>query len=100
MVSQSGMNAGEFVRYAIPRGIRCSKVISFGNGADLKAADFFEYLAEDPKTEIIAAYLEGIQDGPRLAQASALQVHNRYLSAETTDGLEVIEVNTGGEFKG
>ncbi|MCZ7576031.1 MAG: CoA-binding protein [Dehalococcoidia bacterium] len=34
MVSQSGMNAGEFIRYAIPRGIRCSKVISFGNGAE------------------------------------------------------------------
>lgn len=69
MVSQSGMNAGEFVRYALPRGIRCSKVISFGNGADLKAADFFDYLADDPNTEIIAAYLEGIQDGPRLAKA-------------------------------
>jgi len=69
MVSQSGMNAGEFVRYATPRGIRCSKVISFGNGADLKAADFFDYLADDEQTEIIVAYLEGIQDGPRLAQA-------------------------------
>lgn len=69
MVSQSGMNAGEFVRYALPRGIRASKVISFGNGADLKAADFFDYLADDEKTEIIVAYLEGIQDGPRLAQA-------------------------------
>ncbi len=69
MVSQSGMNAGEFIRYALPRGIRCSKVISFGNGADLKAADFFDYLADDPNTEIIAAYLEGIQDGPRLAKA-------------------------------
>jgi len=69
MVSQSGMNAGEFVRYAIPRGIRCSKVISFGNGADLKAADFFDYLTDDPETEIIVAYLEGIQDGPRLARA-------------------------------
>lgn len=69
MVSQSGMNAGEFVRYALPRGVRCSKVISFGNGSDLKAADFFEYLTDDPKTEIIVAYLEGIQDGPRLARA-------------------------------
>jgi acyl-CoA synthetase (NDP forming) len=69
MVSQSGMNAGEFVRYATPRGVRCSKVISFGNGADLKAADFFEYLADDPETEVIVAYLEGIQDGPRLARA-------------------------------
>ena len=69
MVSQSGMNAGEFIRHALPRGIRCSKVISFGNGADLKAADFFDYLADDAETEIIVAYLEGIQDGPRLAQA-------------------------------
>lgn len=69
MVSQSGMNAGEFIRYAVPRGIRASKVISFGNGADLKAADFFDYLTDDPETEIIAAYLEGIQDGPRLANA-------------------------------
>ncbi|WP_322795202.1 acetate--CoA ligase family protein [Tepidiforma sp.] len=68
MVSQSGMNAGEFVRYATPRGVRCSKVISFGNGADLKAADFLDYLTDDPETEIIVAYLEGIQDGPRLAQ--------------------------------
>jgi acetyltransferase len=69
MVSQSGMNAGEFVRHALPRGIRCSKVISFGNGSDLKAADFFDYLADDAETEIIVAYLEGIQDGPRLADA-------------------------------
>jgi acetyltransferase len=69
MVSQSGMNAGEFVRYGVPRGLRCSKVISFGNGADLKAADFLDYLADDPETEVVAAYLEGIQDGPRLAQA-------------------------------
>ncbi|MGI8927022.1 MAG: CoA-binding protein [Tepidiformaceae bacterium] len=69
MVSQSGMNAGEFVRYAVPRGVRCSKVISFGNGADLKAADFLDYLADDEETEIIVAYLEGIQEGPRLAQA-------------------------------
>ena len=69
MLSQSGMNAGEFVRYAIPRGIRCSKVISFGNGADLNAADWFDYFTDDPETEIIAAYMEGIQDGPRLAKA-------------------------------
>lgn len=69
MVSQSGMNAGEFVRAALPRGIRCSKVISFGNGADLKAADFFDYLTEDGNTDIIMAYLEGIQDGPRLAES-------------------------------
>ncbi|HJP41873.1 MAG TPA: CoA-binding protein [Dehalococcoidia bacterium] len=69
MVSQSGMNAGEFIRNGLPRGIRCSKVISFGNGADLKAADFLDYLVDDVETEIVAAYLEGIQDPLRLAKA-------------------------------
>lgn len=69
MVSQSGMNAGEFVRYGLPRGLRFSKVVSFGNGSDLKAADFLEYFLEDEETRIVAAYLEGIQDGPRLARA-------------------------------
>jgi len=69
MISQSGVNAGEFVRNALPRGIRCSKVISFGNGSDLKAADFFDYAADDSETEVICSYLEGIQEGPRLAQA-------------------------------
>ncbi|GBD22910.1 Succinate--CoA ligase [ADP-forming] subunit alpha [bacterium HR29] len=69
MVSQSGMNAGEFVRYGLPRGLRFSKVVSFGNGSDLKAADFLEYFLEDDETRIVAAYLEGIQDGPRLARA-------------------------------
>ena len=68
-VSQSGVNAGEITRWGVPRGLRFSKVISFGNGADLKAADFFDYMADDPETEIVAAYLEGIQDGPRLARA-------------------------------
>lgn len=69
MVSQSGYNAQEFVRYGQPRGLRFSKVISFGNGADLKAADFFDYFADDPQTEVVTAYLEGIQDGPRFAAA-------------------------------
>ncbi len=69
MISQSGVNAGEIVRWGLPRGLRFSKVISFGNGADLKAADFFDYMADDPETEIIAAYIEGVQEGPRLARA-------------------------------
>jgi acyl-CoA synthetase (NDP forming) len=69
MLSQSGFNAQEVVRYGLPRGLRFSKVVSFGNGSDLKAADFFDYFADDPETRVITAYMEGIQDGPRLAGA-------------------------------
>jgi acyl-CoA synthetase (NDP forming) len=40
--------------------------VSFGNGIDLDASDFLQYLAADPKTNVIGAYLEGTRDGARL----------------------------------
>lgn len=69
IVSQSGTNAIEFQRNAALRGVYPSKVISFGNGSDLGAADYLEYLATDPDTGLVTAYLEGIKDGRRLARA-------------------------------
>lgn len=63
LLSQSGANAGEIVGELTGRGIRFSKVISYGNGADLKAHDFLDYAATDPETEVVAAYIEGVQDG-------------------------------------
>jgi acyl-CoA synthetase (NDP forming) len=68
-LSQSGGNAGDMVYSAVRRGIRFSKVISYGNAADLNECDFLEYLAEDPETAIIAAYIEGVRGGPRFFRA-------------------------------
>lgn len=64
-VSQSGGNAVELVHRGAQRGLRFSKVISYGNGLDLNETDFLEYLAQDAETRIIAAYIEGISDGRR-----------------------------------
>jgi len=47
------------------QGIRFSKVISYGNAADLNETDLLEYLSQDAETEIIAAYIEGVRDGQR-----------------------------------
>jgi len=69
MVLQSGGAATEFVHYASLRGIRFSKVISYGNALDLNEADFLEYLCQDHETEIIASYIEGIKDGRRFLSA-------------------------------
>lgn len=63
LLSQSGANAGEIVHELTSRGIRISKAISYGNGADLRAHHFLDYAAEDPETEVVAAYIEGVQDG-------------------------------------
>ncbi|MFC1994618.1 CoA-binding protein [Chloroflexota bacterium] len=66
---QSGGASTEFVRYASPRGIRFSKVISYGNAIDLNESDFLEHLTADPETEIIACYIEGVKDGGRFLKA-------------------------------
>ncbi|MCX6005609.1 MAG: hypothetical protein NT082_08080, partial [Chloroflexi bacterium] len=44
------------------------------NGIDLNEVSLLEYLAQDPETKIISAYLEGINDGKRFRQiAQSLQ---------------------------
>jgi acyl-CoA synthetase (NDP forming) len=68
-VSQSGLNAEELVLYAALRGLRFSKVISYGNATDLDESDFLEYCASDPETEIITCYIEGVKDGRRFLEA-------------------------------
>jgi acyl-CoA synthetase (NDP forming) len=65
LISQSGGNALYVVREANWRGVRFSKVISFGNACDLNESDFLEYMIEDPQTKVIALYLEGVRDGTR-----------------------------------
>ena len=64
-VSQSGGNAADLEYQGVGRGLRFSKIISFGNASDLNESDFIEYLLEDPQTKIIAMYLEGIKEGRR-----------------------------------
>ena len=68
LISQSGGNAIYIVRQAILRGIRFSKVISYGNACDLDESDLIEYLASDPTTKIIALYIEGVRNGKRFRQ--------------------------------
>lgn len=65
-VSQSGGIATKLVTIGIARHINYGKGVSFGNGIDLDASDFLQYLAADPKIKVIAAYLEGTRNGARL----------------------------------
>ena len=69
MLSQSGANAGEFCRTGAVRGLRYSKVVSYGNGTDVRESELLEYCAEDPETAVIACYIEGIRDGSHFMRA-------------------------------
>ncbi len=66
---QSGGNTDFMVRLAAARGLRFSKVVSYGNACDINECDLLDYYAEDPETEVIAAYIEGVSDGRRFARA-------------------------------
>jgi len=68
MISQSGGVATDFGYEAQFLGLGLSKVVSFGNGCDLEATKLLEYLADDPETGCIAAYLEGVRQGRRFLE--------------------------------
>ena len=69
VISQSGGNSIYLVRQAALRGVRFSKVISYGNASDINESDLLEYLTNDTDTKIIALYIEGIKDGKRFRRA-------------------------------
>lgn len=71
LLCQSGGNAIYLIRSGAARGLRFSKAISYGNACDLNECDILEYLADDPETKVIAAYLEGTTDGRRFADVLA-----------------------------
>jgi acyl-CoA synthetase (NDP forming) len=65
LISQTGGGAAIFVNIASMRGILFSKVISYGNALDLNEADYLDYFSQDPETEIIVMYVEGVKDAQR-----------------------------------
>lgn len=67
-LSQSGALCTSVLDYAEERQMGFSKFISFGNKADVNEIDLLEYLAEDPKTSVIAMYLEDITNGRRFIE--------------------------------
>ena len=98
-LSQSGGNSIYAVREAAMRGIYFSKVISYGNAADLNECDFLEYFTYDPDTKIIAAYIEGIANGTRfvqaLKQATKVKPVIIYKGGNTESGTRAVASHTG-----
>ena len=51
-ISQSGGHAHNLPLYSSPRGVRFSKVVSYGNGLDINECELLEYMTKDKDTEI------------------------------------------------
>jgi acyl-CoA synthetase (NDP forming) len=65
VISQSGNVQGLMINALMDVGVGVSKGVSSGNEADLKSEDYFAFLADDPETEVILSYVEGVENGRR-----------------------------------
>lgn len=68
-LSQSGALGAAILDWLAEAGIGLSKFVSYGNAADIKEWELVEYLAEDPRTTVIAMYVEGVEDGRRFMES-------------------------------
>lgn len=69
MMGQSGGLVTMAMAKAQARGLGFRYAVSTGNEAVLSTADFIAACAQDAGTRVIAAYVEGVSDGPRLLAA-------------------------------
>jgi len=71
LVSQSGAFGAYAFALAREAGLGLSHWVTTGNEAGLQVADVIEWMAHDPQTRVILAYMEGARDGMRLRRALA-----------------------------
>ena len=100
-ISQSGALCTSVLDFAVARKIGFSKFVSFGNKADVKEVDLLEYLADDPKTSVIALYLEDIGDGAKFTEIARKIVFEKkkpilcLKSGRSAEGAKAVSSHTG-----
>jgi acetyltransferase len=70
IVAQSGGIGFAIYHRAKALGVALSYVISAGNESDLGAGEFFEYMVQDPSTDVILLFIEGIRDVEKFLAAA------------------------------
>lgn len=99
-ISQSGaLGANTMFRWAAERQVGFSKFFSSGNEAGLNSADYLEYLSQDPATQVVMIYLEGVKDGRKFVEALRKTCRVKPVvimkGGETAIGARAVESHTG-----
>ncbi len=91
IVGQSGGLVMALKRTLEERGMDVGYIVTSGNEAGLKTADYIEYFAADPQTRIIVSYLEAVREPERFLAAC---------TAAKDAGKPVIVVKLGASANG
>ena len=70
VISQSGGVASHLFAWMAQEGLGLNKFLSLGNKLDVNENEMLTYLLDDPGTEAIYIYLEGLSDGRGLLEAA------------------------------
>jgi acetate---CoA ligase (ADP-forming) len=69
LLTQSGAIGSSLLSRGWDEELGFSRWISTGNEADIALGEFVGYLADDPQTQVVLAFIEGIRDGAAFARA-------------------------------
>jgi acetate---CoA ligase (ADP-forming) len=67
-ISHSGAICAAVIDWARGQGYGLSRMVSLGNQADISETDVLVPVADDPHTNVLALYLEGVKDGRRFVE--------------------------------
>jgi acetate---CoA ligase (ADP-forming) len=68
IISQSGALMATLIGLAQDMNLGLSHLVSTGNQSDLEIADFLEVMVNDPKTDVIGIYMEGMLNPERFCK--------------------------------
>ena len=98
-LSQSGAVLAAILDMANEKGIGFSKLISIGNKADIDELDIMKNFGDDPDTQVIAGYLESIEDGNVFVREAEKISHSKPIilikSGGTSAGAKAASSHTG-----
>ncbi len=99
IISQSGAIMSAMIDAAIDKRIGFSKMISVGNAVDVDEAELVHALTDDPNTNAIFLYLEGLINGREFLRAAAKASETKPLlilkGGISTDGSRAVISHTG-----
>ncbi|WP_244605203.1 acetate--CoA ligase family protein [Halorussus halobius] len=98
-MSQSGAFITAALDWATDEGIGFKDVVSLGNKAVLDETDFVRAWGDDPETDVILGYLEGVEDGGAFIDAAREAADDTPVvlvkSGRTEAGAQAVSSHTG-----
>ncbi len=99
VLAQSGNVIDSLTHYARMRDLGFSRIISAGNAIGVRFHEYLSYLADDPDTRVILAYLEGIKNGDEFVAVARETVKTKPIvlikTGRTKAGVRAAASHTG-----